>query len=182
MSLQQPIQCIVQHPEALILGVAYGAFPPDTYISLKHAVVLLDNWRFEFHIIGESHLVRIEHEGGLIQQEILACTDLDPRRCQHYHPFVDLASHDYRHRGYAVAIDFAREPGSIDLPVDPSAMLEVVFPEVYGFSPYTQLYWHLDGRIVRWATLHTYPDSHGVTYVRSASQFYCASTTQGSYR
>lgn len=168
------IHCVIQQPTALILGVVQTELPADAFTVIAQRSLHVGRWQFRFHIIGESHLIRIERGGALVQQEILACSDLEARLCQHHHAFHDLAPHAYQREDYHVMVDFARKPGWMIPPHEDSLQLEVAFPEVCGYIPCTRLYWRVEDQAVYWWTLHTYPDHRGVTYVRSMSRFVCA--------
>jgi hypothetical protein len=40
---------------------------------------------------------------------------------------------------------------------------------IYGHAPLTRVQWSVDGPVLRWWTLHTYPHPTGLTCVHTAS-------------
>lgn len=164
----QLIEAIYQEPSQLVLGVAVQRFPCQLTI-LKQETLAVGDWRFVFHIIGESHFVQVEKHGKLVLQELLACINLDPRSCTHYHHFCNLAPHRFRQENYRIAIDFKHRDKGYTLPTN--AGMEVAFPAVHGTIPVTQIRWQVTKNRVQWWTYHLYPHETGVTEVRSVTGF-----------
>jgi hypothetical protein len=144
--------------------------------ELDCAVTVLDQkaldcgpWRFTFSIIGESHTVRIERNGVLVWQEILACVKLSPDNLIHYFPLKKLGDHSWECGSYTTKIRCDETP--LDLwAVDDE--LRIDFPVVYGKLPYTWVGWSATANRVRWQTLHVYQYSRCTVHVSSESSFY----------
>jgi hypothetical protein len=163
------LEAIYQNPADLELGVLTEALPVAVTI-LAQKTITVGEWCFKFHIIGESHFVRIERRGAIVLQEILACIHLPPTACRHHHRFIDLAAHSYRHEGYFVALNFDSMSGKPRPPqLDP--ILEFQFPAIYGQIPLTQIHLEMDDERLHWWTTHLYPQPHCLTTVRTYSQF-----------
>jgi len=170
-----PIQ---QNPTDLVLTIVAGRL--DTPLTvLKHDTLQLGVWTLTFHIIGESHLVTIEHDQTPVLCEVLACADLSSQTCAHRHRFDDLAvsgfrsgqAHCFATAGYSVAVDFDdcldHSPAA-----DADGTLEMSFPEIAGQTPVTRIEWTQTGEnTARWHTLHIYPREVGMVCVRSLSYF-----------
>lgn len=166
------LETVYQEPNTLALAVLPGDSPCPLTV-LKKAVVQVDEWQFTFHIIGESHLIRVERNGQLMFQEVLACVPLAPQDCLHHHPFGDLENHHYQSEHYRVAVHFAERPVCCNRQIDPmdESQITVTFPEVCGQIPLTQVKWQIRERTIRWWTLHVYPHETGATEVRSFTHF-----------
>lgn len=159
-----------QNPADLALTIVAGEIATPLTV-LKQAALHIDPWKLTFHIIGESHLVRIERAGTPILCELLACVQVMADVQVHQHCFGDLAVHCYTQPGYSVTVDFDDchdlAPGA-----DDSSVLEVSFPETAGHIPVTRVEWTRAGEhAVRWRTLHMYPYKGSVMCVRSLSYF-----------
>jgi hypothetical protein len=162
------LKAIYQEPSRLILGIAYSHLPCQLTI-LKQELLTVGQWRFMFHIIGESHFVQVEYDKQLVLQELLACIDLDPAYCSHYHDFGNLNIHRYSHSGYSVNVDFKSRDKGYTLPN--GLAMEVAFPAIYGTVPVTQIRWQVTRDKVRWWTHHLYPQEAGVVEVRTQTGF-----------
>jgi Protein of unknown function DUF2617 len=166
------MKTVLQKPTNLKLGILSTELP-ITLTALKRTAVSTGQWVFSFQIVGESHLVRIEHRGALILQEVLACIDVAAAHCVDCHDFGDRAAYRYKQRDYAVAVSFLDRPEWTLPPADSRACLEVEFPTVYGHSPVTRIQWEVTAGAVRWWTLHLYPEPEHLTRVQSRSEFRC---------
>lgn len=160
------MKSIYQHPQALVLGVMSSEIQAELKI-LRQADLEIEDWRFQFAIIGESHRVRIEKAGQLVLQEILACVPLQSERCLHYHPCLEDQPHTFCWEQYAVSLYFEPqrtwEAGENQLVVN--------FPAVHGQIPVTCLKWEVQNETVYWWTLHTYPQPERLICVRTFSKF-----------
>lgn len=159
---------VYQKPDDLVLSVLNCEIPVRLNV-LRQTPVDVGTWRFTFSIIGESHCVRVEQDGELVFHEVLACVKMPEEVCTHHHAFTDRADHTYRHETYGIAVWFDYEESSTRS--DRENQIEVVFPEVYGHVPLTQVSWRTIQNGIRWTSLHAYPQPEGVVFVRSASQF-----------
>ena len=161
---------VLQKPTDLKLAILRTELPANL-TTLKQAVVFAGDWQFSFHIVGESHLVRIEHRRALVLQEVLACIDVAAAQCVDWHQFSDLAEHRYDETDYEVGVTFDDRPDSTGSWADSSAGLVVEFPAIYGCSPVTRIRWELAADRIRWWTLHLYPEPRRITRVLSHSEF-----------
>ena len=163
------LEAVYQNPADLEFGVLTGELPVALTILAQKSITV-GEWRFRFHIIGESHFVRIEHVGALILQEVLACMTLPPVACSHHHRFQDLAAHTYHSDSYFVALSFDAMPGK-PRPSQLDPFLELQFPAIYGQIPLTQIHLEMDCESLHWWTTHLYPQPHSLTTVQTYSQF-----------
>jgi hypothetical protein len=168
---------IVQHPTDLALCVLrppdYTGIPPLTVFTSKSLYVR--NWRFTFHIIGESHWVQVERDHQILLHEVLACTDGLPS----IHRFSDGA-------GYCSKGSFKGDPHAVCVQFDPPRAWErdadkytgemvYEFPRTFGLLPMTRIAWRVDpaGDSVIWRTSHLYAvsENSGMIEVRSVSRY-----------
>jgi hypothetical protein len=162
------IEPIHQDPADLVLTIVAGKLETPLTI-LKRAALDMNGWRLTFHIIGESHVVTVAHEGVTIMCELLACVDA-AESCLHRHSFSDLALHCFEQSGYSIRVDFDQQEQSTVS--DSHEVLEVIFPDIDGQTPLTRIEWTRVGEnLVRWQTLHLYPRDGKMTSVRSFSHF-----------
>ncbi|MBX3066716.1 MAG: DUF2617 family protein [Anaerolineae bacterium] len=163
------LPAIIQHPRDLRLCVVAGEFR-DPLTVLAQRTLEIGALRLDLRIIGESHWVTVSSAGKPLFHEILACMELDSKRCRHQHIFSDLRAHQVRRRGYQVAVTIDQPVDDAPMPDDAEALV-VNFPQIYGIQPQTHLYWQaqISDQRVRWWTLHTYPQTHSVTRVYSSS-------------
>jgi hypothetical protein len=137
---------------------------------LKQHTLQIGAWSLQFHIIGESHLVTIEHDGVLVLSELLACVEVEASACLHHHRFNDLAAHCFQQLGYSIAVEFS--DCYEDVPVEVDGVIEVAFPEIADQTPITRIVWTRIGEhAVRWHTLHVYPGEDKMACVHSLSYF-----------
>lgn len=160
----KPDQAIYQKPNALVLGVIHGELPVALTI-LAQRWLTVGRWRLGFHIIGESHFVRIETAGAPPLHEVLACVDLPAAQLAHHHEFTDLTAHTYQAGRYQVEVDFT---GNRPMPKN-ALFMQLEFPQVYGQIPLTQIHLEQTRQTVRWWTLHLYPELHNTTKVQTVS-------------
>ncbi len=155
-----------QRPMDLLLGVTRRELPLEWTI-LKTATVQIDQWGFVFHIVGESHRVRMmHHDNGLYLQEILACVELQPEDCLAYHAFHQLSAYNFQQDRYRIAVSFSDKPEGLQ-----ETGLEVVFPKINGQAPITQIKWQQKDAIFRWWTYHLYPEHDRQVGVYTTSEF-----------
>ena len=164
------IRPIHQNPPDLVLAVLPDHMQLDLSLTiLRHEVLRVGGWAFTFHIIGESHLVRVTYDDQPVLCELLACIRVQDDVCSHHHAFTDLCGHGYTSLGYSVEVSF---DGQLREQFGKQG-IEVEFPKMDGQTPVTRIEWQHDaesGR-VRWQTLHLYPQKQGVIGVRSISHF-----------
>lgn len=159
-----------QNPTDLILAILCT----DTQLPLTildQSVMEVGDLTFTFQIIGESHAVRITHNDTFMLQEILACIEIPTTAAAHYHPFSELASHDYTIPNYYTTVTFTSYTTTDPIPTLPAPNLEVRFPAIYGHQPITQIAWEIAENTVRWKTLHLYPSEHDIISVKSVSNY-----------
>jgi hypothetical protein len=171
---------VEQHPHDLALIVCTGELP-TTLCVLAQQAVSVGPWRFVFHIIGESHWVRIERDGEPPLHEVLACIDLAPAVCLHHHRFVALQPHAFQRPGYRIALRTRAVAEGDDADWQPTGALSVEFPVVHGQRPVTRLVWRQTGELMAWRTLHTYPSATGSIWVESASAYTMDRHLSGSH-
>lgn len=158
-----------QNPADLSLNVLNTRIDRPLTV-LKQQMLQMGAWILHFHIIGESHLVTIEYEGGLVLCEMLACVEVEADACQHQHRFSDLASHCFQQPGYSIAVEFG--DCYEDVPVEADGVLEVSFPQIADQTPITRIVWtQVAEHSVRWHTLHVYPEEGKMVCVHSLSCF-----------
>lgn len=158
-----------QNPADLALAVIAGKVQAPLTV-LKHAALNVGDWTLTFHIIGESHLVTLEHDGEVMLSELLACVEVDAETCVHHHRFGDLGAHCFEQAGYSVTVNFDNE--YVAQSDETENMLEVAFPEIAGETPVTRVIWERVGEnAVCWQTLHVYPHEGKIIGVRSLSYF-----------
>ncbi len=163
---------VFQKPTDLRLAILRTELPVNLTI-LDQAAIDIDAWKFSFYIVGESHLVRIEHRGALVLQEVLACIDMPPACCISWRQFQDLKAYRYGQDNYEVAVSFADQPDWTIPPKSSASCLEVVFPALHHHIPVTQVQWQMTSNTVYWWTLHVYPEARRTTRVHSRSEFRC---------
>lgn len=171
---------VEQHPHDLALIVCAGEVP-TTLCVLAQQTVSIGQWRFAFHIVGESHWVRIERNGEPILHEVLACISLDPGACLHHHRFAALQPHAFQLPGYRVTLRTRAAMEITDADWQPSGTLSVEFPVVHDQRPVTRLSWRHVGDVMAWRTLHTYPSATGSIWVESASAYTMDNHLSGSH-
>jgi hypothetical protein len=154
--LQTVTGMIDQRPTDLVLGIVRTEIGYPLR-CLQQAECILGAWRVIFRIIGESHVARVEHDGRLVFQEILACIPLTADECHHWQPF------DQVRVGFSSQIDEARP-----------YHMEVRFPGVDGRKPVTRIGWQAQTAHLTWWTLHTYPQPEGWVYVQTGSTLDCS--------
>lgn len=160
---------IHQNPRDLALTIIPGKLQNPLTI-LKHHTLTLGAWHLNFQIIGESHLVTIERDQRPVLCEVLACADTKAAAA-HHHTFQDLAAHCYELPGYSVRVDFDDSTDTL-APSGSDNLLEMVFPDIEGKSPVTQVLWERVGEnTLQWQTLHVYPYNGRLIRVRSLSYF-----------
>lgn len=159
-----------QDPADLVLTIVTGRIETPLTI-LKQDSMQVGAWLLKFHIIGESHLVTIEHDGRPVMCELLACVDSDAASCLHQHHFDDLAPHCFAQTGYSIDVDFDSTFDAVPALSTENA-LEMSFPEIDGCTPITRIVWNrISETAVRWQTLHVYPFDGKIIAVRSLSYF-----------
>jgi hypothetical protein len=164
------IEPIHQDPADLVLTILAGELETQLTILEKSALDM-DDWRLTFHIIGESHLVTVEHEGVTVLCELLACVDATAESCVHRHSFGDLTEHCFAQSGYSIRVNFGEQPEALTMNED-HEKLEVIFPDIDGQTPVTRIEWTRVGEnAVSWRTLHLYPRDGKMTSVHSFSHF-----------
>lgn len=165
------IQPIDQNPAGLSLAVFAGTCD-HPFTILRQVTATLGDWTFTFHVIGESHLVTAALDGVIVFSELLACVDVPMHRCVHHHRFHDLAAHRCAQPGYAVEVAVENGLPESTVAGNDAQRIEVQFPQTAGQMPFTRIEWQRVGHILRWQTLHVYPQEGGVLVcVRSASHF-----------
>lgn len=155
-----------QRVDDLVLAVADVPLSVP-FVSLAQAGVIYGAWALTFIIIGESHTVQIRHEGAVVLQEMLACVQVDGQAVTHRHVFADLTAHTYTQAGYTIQVALDRPTWR--LPTQPDGRLEYAFPRTFDRIPVTRIEWQRAGALVRWWTLHTYPEAVGVREVFTVS-------------
>jgi hypothetical protein len=161
------LEPVYQRPSDLVLAVTRQELTcPLTFLASRS--IERGPWRFTFQIIGESHLVRVEQDGRLAWQEVLACVTLPPVGLLHHHRFASLTTHRWRFDNYDTRVRFAKRlplAGSID------DEIRVEFPAMYGQMPFTSIGWRITSGSTKWQTVHVYPGTNEVIYVCSESTF-----------
>jgi len=160
---------VLQNPTHLVLCVTSQELTTEVTILCQQSIAF-DDIKLTFHIIGESHIVRLERDDTLLFQEVLACIDLPEQECLHYHRFNDLSAHVYQHKGYQVQVDF-NPSHHVILPHTPDSLLEVAFPKTHGQIPITRIQWRFKDDVLYWWSLHTYPDWEITQHVYTLSSF-----------
>lgn len=158
---------IPQNAQDLVLALVEHDALPSMRVLLAESVEIAA-WRFDFAIIGESHYVRISHEGRLLMREILACLPLKAEDCKLYQPFSVLEPFAYQESAYQVAVGFESR-----LPVwtQKQDSLSYQFPVTHGKVPETRIQWQIHAGQLRWQTLHSYPEARRQRLVLSESAF-----------
>lgn len=164
------IHTVQQKPTDLVLTILATALP-DTVTILKTDKITINQWSFEFSIIGESHVVTVNREERLQFHEMLACVHVPEIHCTHYYPFHTLHAHHHNTQGYSVDVAFAPLPTWTLPDTSITPHLEVAFPMVWGKMPITRIAWDYDNDQITWWTLHVYPERDTTTYVHTKSQF-----------
>ena len=165
------MQVIFQKPTDLVLAIVEGELSSPLTV-LKQTTLAAAQYRFVFSILGESHMVRVEHENGLIFHEVLACSELVSNNPVHYHRFNDLKAYRYHRAGYNIAISFEVHRADRLLPASAETSLEVQFPETHGRIPVTRVEWQATETAMSWRTVHLYPTDRRATSVVSESIFW----------
>lgn len=150
--------------------LSFGLLRDDIHLDLtviQEQIVETGEWRFVFHIVGESHRVLIYHHAQLHHQEVLACIPLLAEDCAYYAQFAELQAYQLNVKPYQFDIRFSTET----MPLFTPANLEVWFPTVYGVAPVTQIRWADNGQKMRWWTLHLYPRAHDTVTVLTYSEY-----------
>ncbi|MDX1991255.1 MAG: DUF2617 family protein [bacterium] len=129
---------------------------------------------FTFSIIGESHIVRVERDGALLMQEVLACIPVEPGRCVHLARFPMLTNHTYTRPNYTASVNFSQTDAVLEAPVEAQEQgrLHYAFPQHWGRTPQTVVLWYTDPRkpnALGWRTLHSYPEANGIRTVLTES-------------
>jgi hypothetical protein len=157
---------VYQQAHDLVLGVLTQETAAPLTI-FQEATLARDLWRVRFTIIGESHWIRIENEGRLVLQEVLACVPLKATECLHHHPCQNRQAHHFAWQNYQVDLHFGSDPRF------PSSKtgLRVEFPQILGQTPFTALRWEEKADALHWWTLHTYPQVGQTVCVRTFSRF-----------
>jgi hypothetical protein len=164
------IEPIHQDPADLVLTILARNLETPLTI-LEQTTLDMDGWRLTFHIIGESHLVTIDHDGVTVLCELLACVDAAAASCLHRHSFGDLTEHCYFQSGYSIRVSFGEQPDASILN-EHHQTLELIFPDIDGQTPVTRIEWTRVGKnAVKWQTLHLYPRDGKMTSVHSFSHF-----------
>lgn len=159
---------IIQRVKDLRLAIVTKDVLPPLTILRKASINYHDFW-VHFAIIGESHRVRIQRGNDFILEEMLACVNVSPNLCWHYHDFTDLAEHRYQQQHYTMNTYFSDNL----VPKIPSAAgIEYTFPAVHNFDPVTRINWELKNDTLRWWTLHTYAESKKNISVHTQSEFH----------
>lgn len=165
------IHAVHQNITDLTLAVFAGHIDNDLTV-LKQARFPFHGWVFSFAIIGESHRVMAERGGVPVFSELLACVNIPPAQCVHHHRYADLLPHEYRQPGYSIQTSCTEIPPQSTLNAAPPQRLEVAFPSVAGQTPITRIEWQSAGSLLRWQTLHVYPQTSGTAlYMHSLSCF-----------
>lgn len=167
MKSMKPLTPIVQRPQDLILALVTDDSLPASQI-LAERIVQKDDWRIRFAIIGESHRVKVEHQGRFIMEEMLACTDISTQTCRHHHQFSDLQAHHHQGKNYSVAIEMCAQA---DLWNKQSDELVFNFPKINGIEPVTKLQWQVLETSIQWRSLHTYIHAGALLCIYSQSKF-----------
>lgn len=163
------LAAIHQQPNDLVLAIT----PPTTQVAmtvLKQTTQHYGDWICNFVIIGESHCVNIAHPARPGIQEILACVEVPADACQHTYAFPNLDMHDYRADGYDTSIRFGLHP-AWKRPNTSFPHLIYDFPQLYGQTPRTAIFWHCHANKLTWWTLHTYINVDSITHVHTKSHF-----------
>lgn len=161
-------QPILQYPTDLVFAVL--EYDVSSLLTvLKREIVHIDDYCFQFAIIGESHCITVEHEGCLIRQEVLACTDIPAILQANSHKFAKLNMYQYQEQDYETRVWFTDTLDVMDW--DNQSVLRMDFPEMFGQVPFTQVQWQIAQRTIAWRTTHVYPLETHTTYVYTASQF-----------
>jgi hypothetical protein len=126
-------------------------------------------WRFEFAIIGESHYVRVEHEGRLVMLEILACISLKAEQCKLYQPLLEMQPFAYQETAYRVAVRFDNQLPNWS---QQRHHLSYHFPITHGQIPQTRIQWQRNGGRLTWQSLHSYPEDSGLITVLTESEYH----------
>src|SRR5687768_584771 len=130
---------IPQKAQDLVLAVVENDALPSMRVLLSESLQLAA-WRFDFAIIGESHYVRISHEGRLVMREILACLPLKAEDCKLYQPFGNLEPFAYQESAYQVAVAFESR---VPVWTQEEQCLSYQFPVTHGKVPETRIQWQI---------------------------------------
>jgi len=169
--MKAQLTTIDQRPEDLVLAI----LNKQQTLPLKNLVqrqVDFGPYTIEFHIIGESHRIRVMQRGQFVLEEILACVQLSKSICRHRHAFINGAAHRYHALNYDVQVSFTTQPEWQHPGVD-SAYIAYAFPAINDFVPLTRIQWQQNEAYIRWWTLHTYHYHATTTYVHSVSTIRC---------
>jgi hypothetical protein len=158
---------IQQNAQDLLLALVQQEPLPEMRVLLSENWQHQD-WHFAFAIIGESHYVRIEHQGQLVMLEVLACLALKAEQCKLYHPLQDMKPFTYQEPAYQVAI---RYENHLPLWKQQTQHLRYHFPITYGQTPETRIKWQFGAGRLSWQSLHSYPNESGMVVVLSESSY-----------
>jgi Protein of unknown function DUF2617 len=159
---------IIQGAKDLRLAIVTEDVLPMLRVLQEASLHYQDFW-VHFAIIGESHRIRIQRGSDFILEEMLACVEIAPRSCWHYHDFTDLAAHCFQQPQYTMNTYFSSELA----PKRPSvASIEYTFPAIHNFDPITRIEWKREGNILRWWTLHSYAETEKFIAVHTQSEFH----------
>jgi hypothetical protein len=158
---------IQQDAQDLLLALVQAEPLPEMRVLLAESWQY-QAWRFDFAIIGESHYVRITHEGKLVMLEVLACIRLKAEQCKLYQPLLEMQPFAYQESAYQVAVRFDNR-----LPdwSQQKNSLRYHFPITHGQIPQTRIQWQHEAGRLRWQTLHSYPEEARLITVLSESEF-----------
>jgi hypothetical protein len=158
---------IPQRAQDLLLALVQHEPMPEMRVLLAESWQY-QAWRFEFAIIGESHYVRIEHEGRLLMLEVLACISIKAEQCKLYQPLLEMQAFAYQESAYQVAVTFDNRLPDWSQQKD---SLSYHFPITHGQIPQTRIQWQHEVGLLRWQTLHSYPDEAQMITVLSESAY-----------
>jgi hypothetical protein len=162
---------VIQHPTDLILAI----MPDDSLPSMivvKQTEHRIEDWIFQFAIIGASHHIRVSYRDTSILNEILACVDVAESACQHFQSFAVDTTHRYQSDQYQVQVEFGEQP-SWEIPTEFEDSLEFTFPQTFTQHPLTRIQWQQRGNTIHWWTLHTYAEAQRMINVHTTSVFHC---------
>lgn len=163
----KPLTPIVQRPQDLILAVVTDDSLPPSHILVER-IWQKNDWRITFAIIGESHRIKVEHQGNFVMEEMLACADIPLETCQHHHEFSDLQAHDHQQANYTIAIEMCEQADLWQAQADD---LIFNFPAINGIEAVTRLQWQVLDTSIQWRSLHTYINDGALLCIYSQSEF-----------
>lgn len=165
--MTRKLQAINQHPQDLHLAIVTGDTLPETDTLRSHEI-RRGKWSIQSGIIGESHRIRVLHDGHFMLEEMLACIPVQPENCLHHHSFADLQDHHYQQGNYCVSITMRRNQHLWQSQADE---ISYTFPAIDGIEGKTRIQWALRESAIVWRTYHSYFHAGHLLCVYSESDY-----------